>query len=128
MSSRSENYLGFPIGLPEAEFAIRGSVQAVRLGAHILSPQEVVGIRVADSYRYVTLADGSELGCYALVLATGVSYRTLAVSDLDRLTGGGVYYGAAMTEAAACQGKQVFVVGGTNSAGQAALYFAERLL
>ncbi|GHO82299.1 FAD-dependent oxidoreductase [Dictyobacter formicarum] len=125
MSSRIENYLGFPIGLPGAELAIRGSAQAARLGAHMLSPQEVVGMRVADPYRYVTLADGSELGCYALVLATGVSYRTLAVPDLDRLTGSGVYYGAAMTEAAACQGRQVFVVGGANSAGQAALYFAD---
>ncbi|WP_160146269.1 FAD-dependent oxidoreductase [Dictyobacter aurantiacus] len=125
MSSRIENYLGFPIGLPGAELAIRGSAQAARLGAHIFSPQEVVGIRVADSYRYVTLADGSELGCYALALATGVSYRTLAVPDLDRLTGSGVYYGAAMTEAATCQGKQVFVVGGANSVGQAALYFAD---
>ncbi|BCL83621.1 hypothetical protein ccbrp13_60860 [Ktedonobacteria bacterium brp13] len=85
----------------------------------------MVGIRIADPYRYVTLASGREIGCYTLLVATGVAYRTLAVPGLDRLTDRGVYYGAAMTEASACEGKQVFVVGGANSAGQAALYFAD---
>ncbi len=125
MSSRIENYLGFPIGLQGAELASRGSAQAARLGAHFLTPQEVTGIRVQGPYRYVTLADGSELGCYALLLAVGVQYRQLVVPGMDHLTGSGVYYGAAMTEATSCQGKQVCIVGGANSAGQAALYFAD---
>lgn len=125
MSSRIENYLGFPLGLSGAELASRGVAQAGRLGAHFLSPQEVIGIRVADPYRYVTLADGSELGCYALLLAMGVQYRPLVIPGIDALTGAGVYYGAAMTEASTYQDKRVYVVGGANSAGQAALYFAD---
>jgi thioredoxin reductase (NADPH) len=125
MSSRIENYLGFPIGLSGAELASRGVAQAARLGAHFLTPQEITGIRVQEPYRYVTLADGSEIGCYALLLATGVQYRQLAVPGMDRFTGAGVYYGAAMTEATAVQDKQVCVIGGANSAGQAALYFAD---
>lgn len=125
MSSRIENYLGFPIGLSGTELASRGVAQAARLGAHFLSPQEVTGIRVEGPYRYVMLADGSEIGCYALLLAMGVQYRQLTVPGMDHLTGAGVYYGAAMTEAASCQDKHVCVIGGANSAGQAALYFAD---
>ncbi len=124
MSSRIENYLGFPIGLSGTEFASRGVAQAARLGAHFLSPQEVTGIRIKEPYRSVVLKDGSEIGCYALLLATGVQYRQLAIPGIDQLTGAGVYYGAAMTEAASCQDKHVCIVGGANSAGQAALYFA----
>jgi thioredoxin reductase (NADPH) len=90
----------------------------------ILSPQEVVGIRVEDPYRHVTLGDGSELSCHALLIATGVQYRTLDVPGVERLTGAGVYYGAAMTEALSCSGDDVYIVGGANSAGQAAMYFS----
>jgi thioredoxin reductase (NADPH) len=125
MSSRIENYLGFPVGLSGAELASRGVAQAARLGAHFLTPQEVTSIRVQEPYRYIMLKDGSEIGCYALLLAMGVQYRQLAVPGMDHLMGAGVYYGAAMTEAASCQGKHVYVVGGANSAGQAALYFAD---
>ncbi len=125
MSSRIKNYLGFPIGLSGMELARRSIAQATRFGAELLTPQTVTGIRIADPYRFVMLADGSEIGCYALLLAMGVAYRRLSIPGIDHLTGAGVYYGAAMTEASACQGKQVYIVGGANSAGQAALYFAD---
>jgi thioredoxin reductase (NADPH) len=123
-SSRIENYLGFPAGLSGAELARRAVAQAVRFGVEILNPQEATGLRREDPYRIVTLSDGSEVSCHALVVATGVSYRKLAVPDIDRLTDAGVYYGAAMTEALACKGEDVYLVGGANSAGQAAMYFA----
>jgi thioredoxin reductase (NADPH) len=123
-SSRIENYLGFPSGLSGGDLARRAVTQARRFGVEILSPQEVVGIRVEDPYRYVTLGDGSELSCHALLIATGVQYRTLDVPGVERLTGAGVYYGAAMTEALSCRGDDVYIVGGANSAGQAAMYFA----
>jgi thioredoxin reductase (NADPH) len=125
MSSRIENYLGFPVGLSGADLARRAMTQAARFGAEILTPQEAVGLRLKDSYRLVTLADGSELSCYALLIATGVSYRRLDVPGLDALTGAGVYYGAAITEALACREQDVFVVGGGNSAGQAAMYLSQ---
>ena len=123
-SSRIENYLGFPSGLSGGDLARRAVAQARRFGVEILSPQEVAGLRVADPYRYVTLGDGSELACHAVLLATGVQYRTLDVPGVARLTGAGVYYGAALTEALSCAGDDVYIVGGANSAGQAALYFA----
>jgi thioredoxin reductase (NADPH) len=123
-SSSIENYLGFPSGLSGAHLARRAVDQARRFGVEILSPQDVVGIRVEDPYRYVTLGDGSELSCHALLIATGVQYRTLDVPGVDKLTGAGVYYGAAMTEALSCAGDDVYIVGGANSAGQAAMYFA----
>jgi thioredoxin reductase (NADPH) len=90
----------------------------------IISPQEVTGIRLQEPYRIVTLGDGCELSCHALLIATGVSYRRLGVPGIERLTGAGVYYGAAMTEALSIQGQEVFIVGGANSAGQAAMYFS----
>ncbi|MEJ2734273.1 MAG: FAD-dependent oxidoreductase, partial [Anaerolineae bacterium] len=121
-SSRIENYLGFPRGLSGADLARRATAQAQRLGAEILTPQEVTGIRVEDAYRIVTLGDGTELTCRALVLATGVSVRELDVPGVAALNGAGVYYGAALTEAAYYRDEHVFVVGGANSAGQGAMF------
>jgi thioredoxin reductase (NADPH) len=123
-SSRIENYLGFPTGLSGAELARRAVAQAQRFGVEILNPQEATGLRREDPYRIVTLSDSSEVSCHALVVATGVSYRKLAVPGIDRLTDAGVYYGAAMTEAISCKGEDVYLVGGANSAGQAAMYFS----
>lgn len=123
-SSRIENYLGFPSGLSGGDLARRAVAQAERFGVEILSPQGATGIRVADPYRYVALADGTEISCHALLIATGVQYRTLDVPGVAALTGAGVYYGAAQTEAPACAGDAVFLVGGANSAGQAAMYFS----
>jgi len=123
-SSRIENYLGFPKGLSGADLAQRATAQAKRLGAEILTAQAVAGGRVEDPYRFVTLSDGTELGCRALVIATGVSVRQLDVPGVEALTGAGVYYGAALTEAANYRGQHVFVVGGANSAGQGAMFFS----
>lgn len=123
-SSRIENYLGFPKGLSGADLARRAVEQASRFGVEIIVPQQVSSIRADDHYRYVTLSDGSEVSCHALLIATGVSYRKLDVPGIDRLTGAGVYYGAAMTEALSCVDSDVYIVGGANSAGQAAMYFS----
>jgi thioredoxin reductase (NADPH) len=123
-SSRIENYLGFPNGLSGADLARRATAQAKRLGAEILTAQEVTGVRVEDPYRIVTLGDGTELVCRALVLATGVTVRRLNVPGVEALSGAGIYYGAALTEAAHYRGKDVFVVGGANSAGQGAMFFS----
>jgi thioredoxin reductase (NADPH) len=123
-SSRIENYLGFPVGLSGADLTRRAVAQARRFGVEVLAPQEVVGLRAEGAYRFLKLGDGSELRSYALVIATGVSYRTLNVPGVERLTGAGIYYGAAMTEAMSCQDTDVFIVGGANSAGQAAMYFS----
>jgi thioredoxin reductase (NADPH) len=124
-SSRIENYLGFPSGLSGNDLARRAVTQARRFGVEILSPQEVTGMRIEDPYRFITLANGSEISCHALILALGVSWRRLEVEGLERLTGAGVYYGAAQTEAMACQDEAVYIIGGANSAGQAAMYFAK---
>ncbi len=123
-SSRIENYLGFPSGLSGADLARRGVTQAKRFGVEILTPQEVRGVRVEDPYRIVELSDGSELSCHALVITTGVSYRKLDAPGLDKFAGAGVYYGASMSEARSCENEEIFIVGGANSAGQAAVYFA----
>ncbi len=123
-SSRIENYLGFPKGLSGAELAQRATAQAIRLGAEILTAQEVVSLRLEDPYRYVTLGDGTEIGCRALVIASGVTVRRLEAPGVERLTGAGIYYGAALTEAASYRGQHVVVVGGANSAGQAAVFFS----
>jgi thioredoxin reductase (NADPH) len=123
-SSRIENYLGFPKGLSGADLAQRATAQARRLGAEILTAQEVTGVRVEDAYRFVTLGDGTELGCRALVIATGVTVRQLDVPGVHALSGAGVYYGAALTEAANYRDQHVFVVGGANSAGQGAMFFS----
>jgi thioredoxin reductase (NADPH) len=124
-SSRIENYLGFPTGLSGADLARRAATQARRFGVEILSPQEAVGLQVKDQFRIVKLMDGTELSCHALMIATGVSYRKLDVPGIEKLTGAGVYYGAAMTEAISCRDEDVYIVGGANSAGQAAMYFSK---
>ncbi len=125
MSSRIENYLGFPSGLSGGDLARRAVAQARRFGVEILAPQEAQAIRVEGPSKLVSLRDGSELGSKALLLATGVSYRKLAVPGAERLEGRGVYYGSAMTEAIACRGEDVYIIGGANSAGQAAIYFSQ---
>lgn len=124
-SSRIENYLGFPVGLSGADLARRAVTQAKRFGVEILTPQEVTGVRVEDPYRIVKLVDGSEISCHALLVATGVAWRKLDVPGIEKLTGAGVYYGAAQTEALACSGEEVYIIGGANSAGQAAMYFSK---
>jgi len=124
-SSRIENYLGFPSGLSGGDLARRAVMQAQRFGVEILAPQEVVGVRIEGSYKFIKLLDGAEISCHALLLAMGVQWRKLDVPGLERLTGAGVYYGAAQTEAISCQDEDVYVVGGANSAGQAAMQFSK---
>jgi thioredoxin reductase (NADPH) len=124
-ASRIENYLGFPTGLSGGDLARRAVAQASRFGAEILTPLETTGIRAQDSYRFVSVTDGSEISCHALLVATGASYRKLDLPGIERLTGAGVYYGAAITEALAYRDKDVFIVGGGNSAGQAAMYLSK---
>lgn len=123
-SSRIENYLGFPSGLSGRDLARRAVVQAQRFGVEILSPQQANSVRVEGPYRIVELADGNRISCHALLIATGVQWRNLGVPGEDRLRGAGVYYGGGMTEAITCKGETVYVVGGANSAGQAAINFA----
>jgi thioredoxin reductase (NADPH) len=125
MSSRIENYLGFPSGLSGSDLARRAVTQARRFGVEILTPQAATAVLVKGSSRMITLADGSELGSKVLLIATGVSYRKLDVPGADRLQGSGLYYGSGMTEAMACRGEDVYIVGGANSAGQAAMYFSK---
>jgi thioredoxin reductase (NADPH) len=125
MSSRIENYLGFPSGLSGGDLARRAVAQARRFGVEILSPQRVTGVSVEGPSRVVKLAAGSDVGCKVLLIATGVAYRKLDVPGAERLQGRGVYYGAAMTEAISCEGEDVYIVGGANSAGQAAMYFSK---
>lgn len=123
-SSRIENYLGFPVGLSGGDLARRAVTQAKRFGVEILTPQEATGVQIEDNYRIVSLSDGKEISCHALIMALGVSWRRLNVPGVDKFTGAGVYYGAAQTEAAACTNEDVYVIGGANSAGQAAMYFS----
>jgi thioredoxin reductase (NADPH) len=123
MSSRIENYLGFPNGLSGGDLARRAVVQATRFGVEILS-QEAVGVRTEGSYRIIKLADGNEISCHALMIATGVQWRRLDAPGIDRLQGAGIYYGGGSTEAISCKGETVYVVGGANSAGQAAMNFS----
>jgi thioredoxin reductase (NADPH) len=125
MSSRIENYLGFPSGLSGGDLARRAVAQARRFGVEILSPQQVTGVSVAGPSRIVKLSAGSDVGCKVLLIATGVSYRKLDVPGAERLQGCGVYYGSAMTEAKSCEGEDVYIVGGANSAGQAAMFFSK---
>jgi thioredoxin reductase (NADPH) len=125
MSSRIENYLGFPIGLSGGDLARRAVIQAQRFGVEILSPQEAIGVRIEGPYRIIKLADGSEISCHALMIATGVQWRRLDAPGMDRLQGAGVYYGGGATEAISCKEETVYVVGGANSAGQAAMNFAK---
>ncbi len=124
MSSRIENYLGFPSGLSGGDLARRAVVQAQRFGVEILAPQEAVDVRLEGPYRIIKLADGNEISCHALMIATGVQWRRMESAGVDRLQGAGIYYGGGVTEALSCRGEIVYVVGGANSAGQAAMNFS----
>jgi thioredoxin reductase (NADPH) len=124
-SSRIENYLGFPDGVTGAQLTERARRQATRFGAEVLTTRNVVGLDVNGSARTVRFADGGAIDAHTVILATGVSYRQLGAPGLDEMTGRGVYYGSTLTEAAACTGQDVYIVGGANSAGQAAVYLAQ---
>src|SRR5712691_5677282 len=113
------------MGRSGGDLARRAVVQAQRFGVEILSPQEAVGIRTEGSYRIIKLADGNEISCHALMIATGVQWRRLEAPGIDRLQGAGIYYGGGTTEALSCKGEIIYVVGGANSAGQAAMNFAK---
>jgi thioredoxin reductase (NADPH) len=121
-SSRIENYLGFPDGVSGAQLTDRARRQAIKFGAEVLTTRDVVRLEVRGSARRVTFADDTFIDAHTVILATGVSYRRLDAPGLDELTGRGVYYGSALTEATACLGQDVYIVGGANSAGQAAVY------
>lgn len=123
-SSRIENYLGFPDGVSGGQLAERARRQAVRFGAELLLTRDVVALETHGPKRVVRLDDGRVLAAHAVVLATGISYRSLGVDGVDDLTGRGVYYGSAMTEAVECTDRDIYVVGGANSAGQAAVYLS----
>jgi thioredoxin reductase (NADPH) len=123
-SSRIENYLGFPEGVRGEDLARRALIQATRFGAELLT-QKATGIRTESNYNIVQLGDGREVSCHACLIAVGVYYKRLTTPGVERLTGAGVYYGATMTEARAYSGENVFIVGGANSAGQAAMYFSK---
>ncbi len=123
-SSRIENYLGFPNGLSGAELSRRAMSQASRFGVELLSPQEVVDISLLDNYKIITLRDGSVINARSVIITTGVDYRSLEASDVEKFTGAGIYYGASTTEAHACKDSDVFIVGGGNSAGQSAMYLS----
>src|ERR1700719_2665572 len=125
MSSRIENYLGFPAGLSGGDLACRAVMQAKRFGAEIVTPQKAVKIKVDGQYRCVGIEDGTELRCHILLLCCGASYRRLDVPGISTLTNKGGYYGGGATEALSCKGEIVYVVGGANSAGQAAMNFAK---
>jgi thioredoxin reductase (NADPH) len=123
-SSRIENYLGFPAGVTGADLANRAVAQARKFGAEILTAQEAVSFRREDPYRIVKLSDGTEISCYTIVFATGMSVRKLEAKGIEELQGIGVYYGAAMSEAATYKDKDICIVGGANSAGQGAIFFS----
>ncbi|MER6357779.1 FAD-dependent oxidoreductase [Streptomyces sp. NPDC001634] len=123
-SSRIENYLGFPDGVSGAQLTDRARRQAKKFGAEILTAREVSGLEVSGSARVVRFSDGSAIGAHSVILATGVSYRQLTAPGLEELKGCGVFYGSALTEAPACSGHDVYIVGGANSAGQAAMYLS----
>jgi thioredoxin reductase (NADPH) len=124
-SSRIENYLGFPDGVSGAQLTERARRQASRFGAELLTTRDVIGLDVNGSARTVRFADGGTIDAHTVILATGVSYRQLGAPGLDDMTGRGVYYGSTLTEAAACTGQDIYIVGGANSAGQAAVYLAK---
>src|SRR6266446_5020142 len=124
-SSRIENYLGFPVGLSGNDLARRAVAQARRFGVEILTPQEVCGVRVEGPTRLLKLSDDGEVGCRAVIIASGIAFRKLDVPGLDRLTGAGVYYYAPMSEAFSYRDGNIYIVGGANSAGQAAMYFSK---
>jgi thioredoxin reductase (NADPH) len=124
-SSRIENYLGFPDGVSGAQLTDRARRQATKFGAEVLTTRNVVGLEICGSARRVTFDDGTSIDAHTVILATGVSYRRLDAPGIDDMTGRGVYYGSALTEASACLGQDIYVVGGANSAGQAAVYLAQ---
>ena len=123
-SSRIENYLGFPVGLSGADLARRAVTQAKRFGTEIIAPRAVESFDLQEHYKRVTLGDGSEISSHVLILATGVAYRRPDIPGIDRFGGAGVYYGSSLSEAIACRGEEVYVVGAGNSAGQAAMFLA----
>jgi thioredoxin reductase (NADPH) len=125
-SSRIENYLGFPDGVSGAQLTDRARRQAAKFGAEVLTTREVTGLVVNGSARTVTFSDGTSIGAHTVILATGVTYRQLNAPGVAKLTGRGVYYGSALTEATSCAGQDIFIVGGANSAGQAAVYLASK--
>ena len=125
MSSRIENYLGFPNGISGGDLAGRALRQAERFKVEVLAPQQVDCLRIEGPYRTVTLANGDTISGHAVLISTGLSWRSLDVPGIERLQGAGVYYGAAMTESETCQNQDVFIVGGANSAGQGAMYFSK---
>jgi thioredoxin reductase (NADPH) len=125
LSSRIENYLGFPDGVSGSQLTERARRQAQKFGAESLATREAVALEPRGSARVVRFADGSEIAAHSVVLATGVQYRSLEAPGVTELTGRGVYYGSAMTEAAECASRDVYIVGGANSAGQAAVFFAQ---
>jgi thioredoxin reductase (NADPH) len=124
-SSRIENYAGFPNGISGGDLTARAAVQAMRLGARLNAPCEVAGLRAEQGFHVVTLTDGSEIPTRAVIVASGARYRRLPVNDLDRFEGAGVYYAATDLEARVCDGRSVLVIGGGNSAGQAAIYLGQ---
>jgi thioredoxin reductase (NADPH) len=123
-SSRIENYLGFPNGLSGAELSRRAITQVGKFGVEFLSPQEVVDISLKDNYKIITLSDGSVLNTRSIIITTGVDYRALEATDVEKFTGAGIYYGASTTEAHSCRDRDVYIVGGGNSAGQSAMYLS----
>jgi len=123
-SSNIENYLGFPDGVSGSQLTDRARRQATRFGAELLTTREVVALEACGSARKVTFADGDAIDAHTVILATGVTYRQLAVPGVEDLTGRGVFYGSALTEAASCAGRDIYIVGGANSAGQSAVYLA----
>ena len=123
-SSRIENYLGFPDGVSGAQLTTRARLQAAKFGAEVLTTREVTGLEINGSARTVRFSDGTSLDAHSVILTTGVTYRQLRAPGLDDLTGAGVYYGSALTEAAACVDNDVYIVGGANSAGQSAVYLS----
>jgi thioredoxin reductase (NADPH) len=125
LSSRIENYLGFPSGLSGGDLARRAVTQARRFGVEILSPVQATRLTVDGTYRFLQLSNGTRISSHAVVLATGVQWRILDVPGMDRLQDAGVYYGAASTEALSCRDEEVYIVGGANSAGQAAMFFSK---
>ncbi|MEM8939202.1 MAG: FAD-dependent oxidoreductase [Bacteroidota bacterium] len=124
-SSRIENYLGFPKGLSGADLSRRAITQATRFGIEFLSPQEVIDIEVRDQYKIIKLKDGSSINSKAVIITSGVDYKKHPAKGIDNFTGAGIYYGAATTEALACKNEDIYIVGGGNSAGQAAMYLSK---
>ncbi len=125
LSSRIENYLGFPAGLTGGDLARRAVAQARKFGCEILAPLEATGIRSEGAFKIVTLSNGAQVSAHSVLISTGLAWRRLNIPGVERLQGSGVYYGAAITEAMSCQDEDVYVIGGANSAGQAAMHFSQ---